>query len=256
MIKGLLFDLDGVFYVSNRILDGANATIEWVNKNKLFYKFITNTTTLSRKDIAYKLKKLGLKICEEDIISANYAGACYLKKIKPRSCKLILTDSAKYDYQEFKIQKENPEFIIIGDIGSEWNYDLMNELLNDILNGSKIIALHKGRYFQTDNGLNIDTGAFIAGLEYVTNTSSHVIGKPSKSFFDLAIRDFNLPYHNICMVGDDLYNDIESANNLGLFSTLVKTGKYRKNLFEQSDIKPNLTIESIAHLPLMLGPHI
>ena len=42
MIKGLLFDLDGGFYVSNRILDGANSTIEWVNKNKLFYKFITN----------------------------------------------------------------------------------------------------------------------------------------------------------------------------------------------------------------------
>ena len=56
-------------------------------------------------------------------------------------------------------------------------------------------------YFQTDNGLNIDTGAFIAGLEYVTSTSSHVIGKPSKSFFDLAIKDFDLPYNNIPYLG-------------------------------------------------------
>ena len=76
--------------------------------------------------------------------------------------------------------------IIIGDIGDNWSFQLMNELCNNVLNGSKMIALHKGRYFQTDNGLQIDAGAFITGLEHATKTQAHIIGKPSQSFFELA----------------------------------------------------------------------
>ena len=256
MIKGLLFDLDGVFYISNRIIYGANNAIEWIKKKKIPYKFLTNTTTLCRRDIAKKLQKLGLNICQEDILSANYVGALYLQNIQPSSCKLILSSSAKLDYNHFSIKNKNPEFIIIGDIGNNWNYDLMNELLDDILNGSQIIALHKGRYFETENGLNIDAGAFISGLEYATNTSSFLIGKPSKSFFNMALNALGVPAKNTCMVGDDLYNDIEPANELGLLSILVKTGKYRKYLVEKSNISPDLNIDSIADLPAILSPYI
>ena len=256
MIRGFLFDLDGVFYVSNRILKGANETIDWLINNKTPYRFITNTTTMSREKITKKLVNLGLKIKKTDIISANYAGAIYLKKINPASCKLILREEAKEDYVEFNIQNKNPEVIVIGDIGKDWSFDLMNELFNDVLNGSKIIALHKGRYFQTDNGLTIDTGVFIAGLEYATKTSAHVIGKPSQRFFELATNDFKISYDKIAMVGDDLYNDIEGANNIGLFSVLVKTGKYRKDIFAKSSIKPNLVINSIAELPIIFKDSI
>ena len=99
------------------------------------------------------------------------------------------------------------------------------------------------------NGIKIDTGAFISGLEYATQTSAHIIGKPSKSFFDLAIKNLKIGDDKIAMVGDDLYNDIEGANNLGFFSILVKTGKYKEGIVKKSKIKPNLIINSIAELP-------
>ena len=256
MIKGFLFDLDGVFYTSDRILNGANETIAWLIENKIPYKFITNTTTLSRNQITNKLLGLGLNINKREVISANYAGVLYLKKIQPKSCKLILKAEAKEDYKDFYIDNKNPEVIIIGDIGKEWNFDLMNELLNDVLNGSKIIALHKGKYFKTDEGLIIDTGAFITGLEYATQTSAHVIGKPSKSFFKLAANDLKISDEKIGMVGDDLYNDIQGANNLGFFSILVKTGKHKESLVKKSDIKPNLIINSISELPKAMKEYI
>ena len=125
MIRGFLFDLDGVFYVSNRILKGANETIDWLINNKIPYRFITNTTTMSREKITKKLVNLGLKIRKTDIISANYAGAIYLKKINPASCKLILREEAKEDYVEFNIQNkayaiDNKKF------GSNWNHFYIN----------------------------------------------------------------------------------------------------------------------------------
>tara|TARA_Y100001968_G_scaffold240896_1_gene224452 strand:+ start:823 stop:1596 length:774 start_codon:yes stop_codon:yes gene_type:complete len=256
MIKACLFDLDGVFYISDRILQGSNQTIDWLKYNKIPYKFITNTTTLSRLGLANKLSKLGLNICVDDIVSASYAGALYLKKIKPKSCKLILKEEAKNDYQQFNINNQNPEFIIIGDIGDNWSFQLMNELCNNVLNGSKMIALHKGRYFQTDNGLQIDAGAFITGLEHATKTQAHIIGKPSQSFFELAMQDFNISSKEIALVGDDIYNDIQGANQKGLFSVLVKTGKYREKTIKSSGIVPKLTINSIADFPKIMTNYI
>ena len=40
-----------------------------------------------------------------------------------------------------------------------------NDIFNKVLNGSKILALHKGKYFKTSLGMQIDSGAFIKGIE-------------------------------------------------------------------------------------------
>ncbi|MDG2397671.1 MAG: TIGR01458 family HAD-type hydrolase [Flavobacteriaceae bacterium] len=249
MIKAFLFDLDGVFYVKNKLIDGANETIHWLKKNKVKYKFITNNTTLSRRKLAIKMKKIGLDVKEEEFISANYAGVLLIKKMGLKSCRLILSSEGMDDYLQFNITNFNPEAIIIGDIGDCWSYDLMNDLMNQILEGSKLIALHKGRYFQTNNGLTIDIGAFIAGLEHATETNSIVVGKPNSTFFEMAIQSFSCLSDEIAMIGDDLINDIQGGNNMGFKTFLVKTGKYRENIFKNSLINPDFCIKSIAVLP-------
>ena len=48
-VDGFLFDLNGVFYEDGNIIFGANETIDWVKKNSIPFKFISNNSTLSRK---------------------------------------------------------------------------------------------------------------------------------------------------------------------------------------------------------------
>jgi HAD superfamily hydrolase (TIGR01458 family) len=248
MSKAFLFDLDGVFYISNRLIEGGNETLAYLRSKHIPFRFVTNTTTFSRKKLWEKLSGLGLELLETEIVSANYSGVLYLKKQQAKSCKLILEETAKEDYRSFNIQEKHPEYIVIGDIGNRWNYDLMNELMNDVLEGSQIIALHKGRYFQTDEGLKIDAGAFIAGIEYVTQQKTIVIGKPVASFFELAASEFECLPHEITMVGDDLINDIYGAQQMGYRSILVKTGKYREEIYKASSIRPDSLIPSIVDI--------
>ena len=255
-IKGFLFDLDGVFYISKKLIDGANETIIWLKKNNIPYRFITNTSTLSRSKLSKKLSSYGLSINSDEIISANYAGVLHLRALKPQSCKLILKDDAIDDYIEFKLDEINPEYIVIGDIENQWNYELMNKIFNLVTKGSKIIALHKGRYYQTESGLQIDSGAFIKGLEYATGTNSHVIGKPQKEFFDIAVNDLGINNNNIAMVGDDLINDIKGSIDAGICSILVKTGKFREEIFNKSTISPDYIINSIQDLPIMYNKYL
>ena len=58
----------------------------------------------------------------------------HLRALKPQSCKLILKDDAIDDYIEFKLDEINPEYIVIGDIGNQWNYELMNKIFNLVMN--------------------------------------------------------------------------------------------------------------------------
>ena len=243
---GFLFDLNGVFYEDKNIISGANETIDWLKKNSIPYKFISNNSTLSRKLFVEKLKKIGLKINISDVITSNYAGVLTIKKMGLKNCKLIMTEEAKLDYKKFQLQNKKIDAIVIGDIGEKWSFSLMNELMNDIISGAEIIALHKGKYYQSQGKLKIDCGAFVAGLEYSTSKKAISIGKPKKSFFDLAA--FDLGTNKICLVGDDLHNDIEGGQKMGYKTILVKTGKYRQNIFDKSKIKPDFCIPSIKEL--------
>ena len=125
----------------------------------------------------------------------------------------------------------------------------MNDLMNQIIDGAKLIALHKGRYFQTESGLKLDSGAFVAALEHATGQNAHIIGKPSASFFEIASSDINAKPDDLIMLGDDLINDIGGAQQAGLHAVLVQTGKFRKDLVEKSSIVPNGIINSVADLP-------
>ena len=90
---------------------------------------------------------------------------------------------------KFTIDDINPEYIVIGDLDTDWNFELMNSTFKMVMNGSRILALHKGHYFQTDSGLQIDSGAFIKAIEYAPSTESIVVGKPTMEFFNLALKD-------------------------------------------------------------------
>ena len=121
------------------------------------------------------------------------------------------------------------------------------------MNGSRIIALHKGRYFLTDCGLQIDTGAFIKGIEYATGTISKSIGKPNKDFFSIAIESFKCKPNEIAMIGDDLVNDIYGAQKNDIIGILVKTGKFMSSDLKKNDIIPDYIIDSIKDLESLLN---
>ena len=253
-MKGVLFDLDGVFYVEQQLIAGGIDCLRWLNERQIPYRFVTNNTTMCRKDLTAKLRRLGLEVDEQEIISANYAGVLLLEQRGIKRCRLVLRPEAQQDYPTNCLQ--NPDAIVIGDIGNRWDYDLLNELMNQVLEGAEIIALHKGRYHQGASGLLLDSGAFVAALEHATGKQAVVVGKPNPTFFELASNTFGCNPDELLMVGDDLINDIGGAMQMGMHAVLVQTGKYRKGLVESSTIQPDGCIPSIKELPAYLQNNI
>ncbi len=199
-----------------------------------------------------ELIEMGLPIEKSEVFTAPQAAVQFIRQQGSPPIHLVLNDNCSRDFAEFPREDHYPKFIVIGDIGDQWDYPLMNRLFGLVMDGATILALHKGRYWQRPDGLRMDIGAFITGLEYVTNKPAVVVGKPSSSFFQLALEDMNCKPAEVVMVGDDLYNDIEGAQKAGMQAILVRTGKYRDSVTSESTVKPDLLIDSIADLPSLL----
>ena len=113
--------------------------------------------------------------------------------------------------------------------------------------------MHRNKFFQTEDGLRLDIGAFVAGLEYVTGQSAIVIGKPSREFFAAGLRSLELEAGDVVMVGDDIESDVGGAQAAGLRGVLVRTGKFRPGHAAASGVEPEAVLDSIADFPRWLG---
>ncbi len=251
-IKGLLLDLDGVLYVGANVIEGAIDAVNKIRESGISCRFITNTSTLSLASLEQKINVLGFSISANEIISAPQAALLYLKNQSAPVCRLLLADDVKKDFIDFPQSDSKANYIVIGDIGKAWSYPLFNEVFSCLMQGAKLIAIHKNRFWQTEEGLQMDIGGFIEGLEYASSSKALIIGKPSANFYQIALDDMRLKPEEVAIIGDDIDVDVGGGQQVGLMGILVKTGKYRQLYTDSSSIKPDLILDSIKDLPELL----
>jgi ribonucleotide monophosphatase NagD (HAD superfamily) len=101
-----------------------------------------------------------------------------------------------------------------------------------VLGGAVLVGMHRNAWWLTPDGPTLDSGAFVAGLEFASERAATIIGKPSPAFFSQAVRDLRheagsgLRRAEIAMVGDDVRTDIRAAQRAGLRGIFVRSGKH------------------------------
>ena len=246
-IRGILADQDGVWFVDNEPVPGAREALARIRERALPLRIISNTTTRTSDELAAKMRAMGMHVDAREVISPPRVAAQMLRARRVKRARLVVSDAIRSEFEGIE-DAPHPEVIVIGDIGERWSYALMNDLFRMVLEGAEIVALHRGRYWQVADGLKLDIGAFIAGLEYATGSIATVVGKPSPAMFKAAVDDMGLGPDDVVMIGDDVHHDVHGAQNAGIRGVLVKTGKYRDALVASTGIKPDLVIDSIAVL--------
>jgi HAD superfamily hydrolase (TIGR01458 family) len=249
-ISGLLIDLDGVLHVGRRPIAGAVEKIAALGALGMPHCYVTNTTTRSVSELSRELSRMGFAIDGDSILSAPMAAKGYLESMHNPRCKLLLRREVLAEFGDCRQSEGGVDVVVVGDIGAAWSYELLNSVFRLLMNGAELIALHRNRFWQTEDGLQLDIGAMVAGLEYATGKRATLVGKPSEAFFRAALKRLGLPPGQVAMIGDDIDSDIGGAQALGMAGILVKTGKYRRDYAERSAVKPDLQLRSFADLPL------
>ncbi len=227
-VDGLLIDIAGVLTHGNEVIPGARRTLATLRERDVPFRFCTNTTIVCRETLHERMTNLGFDLDVAHIYTSTYAAGQYLREQNAQTFFPLLLPDALQEFVGIDIDEENPEFVVVGDMGASFNFARMNKAFRAVLNGAKLIALHKKRVWRTEDGLYMDAGPFVVALEYATGQNAMVVGKPSASFFQMVLEDLKLPPKRVAMIGDDIEIDIRGAQSMGMKGWLVRTGRFRR----------------------------
>jgi HAD superfamily hydrolase (TIGR01458 family) len=246
-IGAIAFDLDGVLYEGHTPIPGALEAVAAVRAAGLLVRFVTNTTSLSRRLIADKLVRFGFDAGANDVLCPARAAAAWLLREKATAA-LFVADAALEDFNGVVPDEEQPDAVVIGDLESGWTFDVLNRAFRLAhRHGARLVGLGRTRYWKAPQGLQLDVGPFLAALEQAIGKTAIVFGKPEPAFFAALIDEVRLPADRIAMIGDDIVSDVGAAMDAGLVGVLVRTGKFRPTDLEGT-IQPNLVIDSVVSL--------
>jgi len=269
-----LLDLDGTLYSGGAPVPGAVAAVAALHDRRLPFRFLTNTTSRSRAGIVRKLQAYGFAIAPAHIqtpvvVATALARAEGLTTIVPFVAEEALEDLAGFELRGGRGGSGGqalhpgpapsafsaPPAVLIGDLGAQWTFGLMQEAFEYLNAGARFLALSRDRYFRSTDGLRLDAGPFVAALEYATGREATVVGKPSPAYYAEALAALGASAHpaRVAMVGDDLWSDVAGAQRAGCQGWLVRTGKFREEALRASGVTPDRIIDSIADLPRLIG---
>ena len=252
-IKGVLIDLDGVMYNNEDIIPGAVETIKWLRDQCIPFLFVTNTTRMNTAAIARHMNGLGIRSVPDEIISPPGAAAAYMKQHQFTSYHLLAHQELNIAFKDLEETDDSPNVVIVGDLGDILTFDRIDFAFRLLMGGADLLALHKDRFWQTEQGLRMDTGAMVTALEYASGKTATVVGKPERPFFDMAIKTLGLPPNQVVMIGDSIETDIGGAQRAGIEAILVRTGNYQFLSESESGVIPDHMIDSIADLPVLFS---
>lgn len=255
-IKGVLLDLSGTLYSGDERIAGTRRCLAELEKRGIPYRFLTNTTTRSRARIAEKLASFQVSTNEKWILTPMAAARDRFRADGFETAALFVAEAAKEDFAGIPETEERPDVLILGDLGEDFGYGILNRAFRLIAGGAAFYALARNRCFESRGELFLDMGPFVEALAYASRTEPVCLGKPSEDFFRKAVHDLGLPAVSVAVVGDDLESDVLGGMEHGLSGILVRTGKFDEEQLRQSDTKPDAIIDSIADLPDLLDSNI
>ncbi|MGW4730195.1 HAD-IIA family hydrolase [Streptomyces shenzhenensis] len=255
-VRAVLIDIDGVLTVSWRALPGTVAALREIRAAGLGVALVTNTTSRTRASIAATLAAAGFAVTAEDVLTAPAVTAAHLAAHFPDArCALLNSGDVREDLAGVRLVgiDADPDVVVVGGAGPEFGYAALNRVFGQLQRGARLVAMHRNLFWRTDRGLQLDTGAFLLGLERAARIEAVVTGKPSPAFFAAALARLGVGADRALMVGDDVEADVLAAQRAGITGVLVRTGKYLPETLAVAGGAPDHVLDSFAGLPALLG---
>jgi HAD superfamily hydrolase (TIGR01458 family) len=252
---GILFDLDGVLVSGGKPLPGAVETLQALLAAQFPFLILSNMTLWPRKMMLDRFRRHGLDLPLDRMLTPPAAAARWLIRQGNPPVAAFVAVPTRVELEGLHLLPDDAEsgadYAVVGDLGDGWTHQALNRALRLLLNGSKLMALGMGRYWKAPDGIHMDVGAFATGLSYASGQTPIVIGKPSADFFNMALDSLGLSVHRVAMVGDDILNDVDAAQRVGLKGVLVQTGKFRPADLDRG-VTPEWVLPNVGQvLPLL-----
>lgn len=254
-VRMFLLDMDGTFYLGEKILPGSLDFIQAVRDSGRDFLFLTNNSSHNANYYVKRLARMGLDVDESKILTSTQATALKLKEVYGNKRCFVLGNTFMQDElrdEGIVIDQTDPEIVVIG-YDTTLDYAKMCAVCDFVRAGLPYVASHPDFNCPTETGFAPDIGAIIAFIEASTGRRPDlIVGKPNKGIVEAAVLRTGYQPHEMAMVGDRLYTDIETGLKFGMLSVLVLSGETTPEMAKESSTKAHLTLNRLSDLIPML----
>ncbi len=253
-----VLDLDGTFYLGDRLIDGALAFVRYVQEKGRKILFFTNNSSRSPRVYLDRLASMGCPITGEQMMTSGDVAIAWLKSHCPgQRVYLVGTPALVESFREAGIcltdgDGTRPDIVMVG-FDTTLTYHKLERACTFIREGALFLATHPDINCPTEDGFIPDCGAFCAAITLSTGVRPKYFGKPFEETLDMILLRTGAARERVAFVGDRLYTDVAAGVNHGALGFLVLSGETRAEDIEKSDVRPSAVFQSLGEMRRLLG---
>lgn len=247
----LITDMDGVLWRGHEPLPGLADFFQFLRRHDIRFVCATNNASTRPERLAERLQGWGADVQPSEIVTSSSATADYLETILPRGARLYVIGMeglrVALEQKGFVLAEEDVAAVVVG---IDWNvtYQHFKRAALNIRAGAKFFGTNGDRTFPNPEGIVPGNGALLALIETATDVKPFVIGKPSPTLYQMALKRLGAVEAQTLVLGDRMETDILGAVLLGLKSALVLSGVTTRAELAASDYQPDWVFDDITAL--------
>lgn len=245
-----VLDMDGTFYLGDKLLEGSLAFIDKLKSKGQDFLFFTNNSSQNPEVYINKLKRMGCPIDKNKLITSGTVTIHYLKKHYGNSRVYLLGTpmlTEQFINEGINLVEEKPELVVAG-FDTTITYEKLYKACTFIRHGAKFLATHPDLNCPVEDGFLPDCGAICAFINASTGVLPKYLGKPYTETLEYILDHLNCTKNEVVFVGDRLNTDIAIGVNHGATSVLVLSGATKLEDVEKSKIQPDIIVDRLVDI--------
>jgi len=256
-VRGVIVDLDGTVYRGDGAIPGAVEAIERIREQGIRVCFCSNNPTKSPAEYVDRLAGFGIDASPSMILPASTVTRAYLRTHHPDAPTYLVGSDSFGAYLRAAGQElvEDPQdaTVFVSSWDQQFDYETMKAALAGIDDETTFLGSDPDRTVPSETGLEPGSGAITGAIaRTVGREPDHVLGKPSTEAADAALERLDVAAEHCLVVGDRLNTDLAMGARHGMQTALVCTGVSARSEVPNSEITPDLVLDSLADLPEQL----
>lgn len=215
--------------------------------------FVTNDSVLTPEDLVRTLWRMGIRASIEEIVTVGTAiQFAIADRAEWRTVYVIGPEAIWRHVQDAGGRIVNgtdfPADVVVATGCPTLSFNDLKAATQAIVAGAELLSGGRDRTFPMPDGLWPGTGAVTAFLEYATERTAQIVGKPDAAIFRTALD--RLGPGRALMVGDRLDSDLAGAHAAGIDAAIVLTGVTTPEQAAAADPAPVAIAATLADLVL------
>lgn len=247
--RGYFIDLDGTTYKGKERIPAAARFIKRLQDHGKQVLFVTNNSTRSPEFVANNLRtNHDIHVSADNVYTTALATADYLDSKAGNHRRVYMIGESGLQQallaRKFILTADHPDYVVVG-LDTNVTYHKFEIAVLAIRAGATFIGTNADSNLPNERGMVPGAGSLVALVQYATQRTPLMIGKPEATIMQMALRKCHLNKDQVIMVGDNYRTDILAGIHVGMDTLLVYTGLSTKADIAKVRIKPTYEVDSL-----------